>query len=91
MSELPENEVLLLRYGDLLWSAVSAFGQDPSYLVDMAEAANLIEYKRNLWQAKSEALRQAKEPDQVKELTGTIMRERGIYPPQGRRRRAAVA
>lgn len=91
MAELPENEVFLLRYGGLLWDAISAFGQDPSYLVDMAEAANLIEYKRKLWKAKSEALQLAKEPNEVKELTGSIMRERGVVPPRSRRRRAAVA
>lgn len=91
MADLSENEILLLRYGGLVWDAVAAFGADPHYLVDMAEAANLIEYKRSLWQAKSEATQQAKEPEQVKELTGSIMRARGIVPPRSRRRRATAA
>jgi hypothetical protein len=85
--ELSEED-LLLRYGGLIWSAVSAFGTDPSYLGDMAAAAGQITYKRALWDARSEAVRQANSPEEVRGLTLEIMASRGVQTPQ-RGRKAA--
>lgn len=38
------------QYGSLLEGAISAFGEDPYYLIDMAEHGALIVHKRELWQ-----------------------------------------
>lgn len=87
--ELSEDE-LFERYGGLIWSAVSAFGVDPSYLGDMTEAANQIAYKRQLWDARSEAVRRANHPDEVRALTVSIMEDRGVESPSSRKRRIAA-
>lgn len=84
-AEITEEECLS-RYGPLQWEALVAFATDPTYLCEMAEAANLILYKRELWEARAEALAKAETPDQVKSLTDRLLRERGIQVP---RRRAA--
>lgn len=87
--ELSEDD-LFERYGGLIWSAVSAFGEDPSYLGDMTEAANSIAYKRQMWNARSEAVKQADHPDDVRALTVSIMESRGVVSPTARKRRAAA-
>lgn len=73
--ELNEDQ-LLDRYGPLVWEALCSFTMDPSYLATMAESANLIEYRRDLWSARSEAVALADTPEQVKELTEQIMASR---------------
>lgn len=86
MSELSETEILT-SYGDLLWESVSAFGQDARYAVDMVDSANLIAYKRALWEARSQAVKVAQTPDAVRPLTLKIMAEKGIEPPRKRNSR----
>lgn len=81
------DEELLERYGALIWCAVSAFGEDPSYLGDMASQARMISYKRDLWSARSEAQKRGISGDQLKEATQNILQERGVSTP--RRARAA--
>lgn len=76
------EEDLLEQYGGLIWSAVSAFGEDPSYLGDMAAAANQILYKRALWSARAEAVQRAEPSDDVRTLTHVIMAERGVQSPR---------
>lgn len=44
--ELTDSEILD-RYGALLWSAISAFREDPSYIVEMGEAAAALRARRN--------------------------------------------
>lgn len=75
--ETHEHE-LLRDLGPLLWDAIAAFGRDLTYFVDMSEAANLIEYKRQLWKARTEAVRRATHPDEVKGLTEIILTEWGV-------------
>jgi hypothetical protein len=87
-TELSETQILS-KHGDLLWVAVSAFGHDPAYLADMVESADLIKYKREMWNARSEASKLASCPEEVREHTARIMSERGIVPPSNKRRRAA--
>ena len=84
--ELSEEEILL-RYGTLIWRAVSAFGEDPSYLGDMAAQARMISYKRDLWSARSEAQKRGVSGDSLREATQSILKERGVHTP--RRSRAA--
>lgn len=43
--ELTDSEILD-RYGALMWCAVSAFRQDPSYIVEMAESAASLRARR---------------------------------------------
>lgn len=90
--ELSETEIDA-RYGVLMRDAVSAFKDDPSYLVEMAESAALLRYKRQMWEARVEAQKECRDKEQVRELTQRIMAERGIYPParSNRRRRKAAA
>lgn len=87
LRELSEDE-LLERYGGLIWSAVSAFGEDPSYLGDMASAANQILYKRALWAARAEATQKAESPDDVRDLTREILAQRGVHSPRSTNRAA---
>lgn len=47
------DEQLVSRYGSFMQGAVAAFQADPSYLVDMAEHANTIAYKRAVCDAKT--------------------------------------
>lgn len=84
--EISEEEILAV-YGLLLWSALEAFSADPTYFAEMSESANLICYKRSLWEARSLAVAKAATPDEVPSLTEQILSERGIEPP--RRRKAA--
>lgn len=56
-SELTDIEIRR-DYGALIEDAVSAFQYDPSYLIDMAEHASLIAYKRALWEVRMEVQRQ---------------------------------
>lgn len=44
-TELTDSEITH-RYGTLMQSAISAFRQDPSYIVDMAEAAARLQARR---------------------------------------------
>lgn len=44
-NELTDAEILS-RYGPLMQGAVSAFREDPSYIVQMAEAAASLKSKR---------------------------------------------
>jgi hypothetical protein len=81
------DEELLLRYGALIWCAVSAFGEDPSYLGDMAAQARMISYKRDLWSARSEAQKRGVSGDELRSVTQDILQERGVRTP--RRARAA--
>jgi len=83
--ELTDGEIRQ-RYGSLIQRAVSAFGSDPSYLVDMAEHASLIEYKRQLWKARSLATERlngsaSSEPGVVRDMALAILGEWGVYPP----------
>lgn len=85
--ELSEDEILA-TYGALLWTALTSFGEDPTYFVSMSEQANLIEYKRGLWDARAEASRQSADPVVVRDLTEKILISRGVQTPR-RRGRAA--
>lgn len=96
--ELSESEIIE-AYGPLIQGAIAAFGQDSSYLVDMAEHASQIVYKRRLWQARTEANNRLKgtNPDSetVKETAAAILDEWGVRQPTRfsrttRRRRASV-
>lgn len=69
------------QFGETIWDAIGAFTQDPSYLAEMIESANLIEYKRQLWGIRAEAIRRANTPEEVKAITQQILLERGIQPP----------
>lgn len=86
-AEITEDQILT-EYGGLLWDALRSFGQDPTYFADMCESANLIEYKRKLWEARADAVARAETPDQVRDITERLLEERGVQAPQ-RRRRAA--
>lgn len=86
-SELSDDEILT-AYGPLIQRAVAAFETDPSYLVDMAEHATLIEYKRSLWRARTEAAQQLRnqqaakpEPEAVRELAGALLKQWGVLAP----------
>lgn len=48
------DEQIEQRYGELLKDARTAFLEDPSYLVDIAEHSSLIAYKRKLWDVRME-------------------------------------
>lgn len=76
-----EDEEVLALYGPTMWDAMQAFSQDPAYFRQMAEAANLIAWKRDLWSARKEAERRGVEHDQVQEAALEILAERGIEPP----------
>lgn len=78
--ELNETEIRR-DYGALLAGAVSAFEHDPSYLVDMAEHASLIAYKRALWEVRMEAQRAARDGECLEEVIAEMMRDRGIVAP----------
>lgn len=56
-SEMTELEIRR-DYAVLLEDALDAFEHDPSYLIDMAEHASLIAYKRSLWEVRMEVQRQ---------------------------------
>ena len=45
-SELTEEEITS-RYGGLIKTAISAFREDPSYIVEMAETCAKIKARRN--------------------------------------------
>lgn len=45
-TELTDSEIVT-RYGNLMQAAVSAFRSDPSYVVDMAEAAGSLLARRS--------------------------------------------
>lgn len=81
------------RYGVLMRDAVSAFKDDPSYLVEMAESAALLRYKRQMWEARVEARKESRDKEQVREITMRIMHERGVHPParSTRRKRSKAA
>lgn len=83
---LTEEQVLAL-YGPTLWDAMVAFSQDPHYFRQMAEAANLIVWKRDLWSARKEAERRGAERDEVQDVALQILAERGIEPPPTSRTR----
>lgn len=52
------NEVEIRRdFGGLIEGAMQAFQHDPSYIVDMAEHASLIAYKRALWEVRMQVQR----------------------------------
>lgn len=53
-SELSDSEISK-QYGSLMETAVSAFREDPSYIVQMAEAAASLKQKRRARSAKSVA------------------------------------
>lgn len=99
--ELSENEIFS-AYGSFIQGAVAAFARDPSYLVDMAEHATLIEYKRLLWRARTEASAQLKAqlkekptPDDVRSLAAELLKQWGVSAPgkfsRGSRRRRSEA
>ena len=96
--ELSETEIVA-TYGPLIQGAVAAFGNDHSYLVDMTEHASLIEYKRQLWKARTEASTKLKrsndllDPESVREAAYVILAQWGVRQPsklsRGSRRRRA--
>jgi hypothetical protein len=51
-SELTDREILQ-RYGGLMQSAVVAFRQDPSYIVEMAETSASIRARRSTRQKRA--------------------------------------
>ena len=53
-NELTDAEILD-RYGSLMRGAVSAFREDPSYIVQMAEAAASLKMKRQARSVKGAA------------------------------------
>lgn len=55
-SELSEVEIRR-DFGGLIEGAMQAFQHDPSYIVDMAEHASLIAYKRALWEVRMQVQR----------------------------------
>jgi hypothetical protein len=91
-SELTDIEIRR-DYGALIESAVSAFQYDPSYLIDMAEHASLIAYKRALWEVRMEVQRQ--EGFAKQSMIDELLIARGIRPPaklsRGSRRRPKEA
>lgn len=48
-------EIDVAAYTDLVKDAISAFGRDTAYAIDMARAAATIESKRNVWRQRLEA------------------------------------
>ncbi len=78
--ELSDSEISA-RYGVLMEDAVSAFMADPNYIVEMAESAALLRYKREMWQARTEASQETSCKETIRERTTQIMEERGIHPP----------
>lgn len=79
----PETD-LLDEHGQTIWDAIQAFTEDPSYLAEIVESANLIDYKRQLWDIRSEAIKQADSPDKVREISERLIAERGLTPPKSR-------
>lgn len=88
--ELSESEIAA-TYGPLIQGAVAAFGTDHSYLVDMAEHASLIEYKRLLWRARTEASSRLKgsspSPERVKQEAFLLLDQWGVKAPSRLTRR----
>ncbi len=78
--ELSEEEIER-QYGTLMQSAVSAFRDDPSYVIDMAEAAAVVKYKRTLSESRLEALRHTQDREEVKQITQNIMESKGYAEP----------
>jgi hypothetical protein len=54
--ELSDDE-LKSMFSALLTEGITAFAVDPTYLVDMAENAQLLKYKKDLWAARMEVTR----------------------------------
>ena len=104
-AELSSDEINTV-YGPLIQRAVTAFGSDLSYLVDMAEHATLIEYKRLLWKARVEAANNLRskqddpsirpDPDDVRQAAAALLLQWGVSAPSkfsrgSRRRRTEVS
>ena len=79
--ELTDDEIEQ-RYGTLLRGAVSAFRDDPSYIIDMAESASMLRYKRELNLARQSAATQTDDKEEIAQIAQQIMEERGLFPPQ---------
>lgn len=62
------------RFGPLIESAFEEFRSDPSYLIDMAQSAASIAYRRDMDQARADALERGVP-------VAEIVAERGIKPP----------
>jgi len=56
LTELTDEE-LDERFGRLVTEANSAFAIDPRYIIEMAESAALLIYKKDLWKARMEVQR----------------------------------
>lgn len=78
--ELSDEEISK-RYGVLMENAVSAFQADPNYIVEMAESAAQLRYKREMWQARTEAAQQTSCKEEIRELTLSKLEARGVHPP----------
>ena len=61
----PTEDELLERYSALMWEALVAFATDPSYATEMCEAANLIDYRKQLM---AETLRRREEERRLRAL-----------------------
>lgn len=75
---------ILTRLGKTISASLTAFREDPSYLVDMAEHAGLISYKRDLWKIRGEAQRERRagiSDEPMEELIRHKMDARGVKQP----------
>jgi hypothetical protein len=90
--ELSDTEIKR-RYGALLTSGVSAFRDDPQYLVEMAETAVQQRYNKRLKEAKAGIRREhpGMEPALVLSNAEEVLRSEGLVAPArpSKRRRAA--
>lgn len=67
--EITEEECLQ-RYGPLIWEALIAFATDAEYLIDIVNAANIVQTKRDLWASRSEEFRERQRLSKLRNRLG---------------------
>lgn len=82
--ELSDDEIKA-GFGNLLDSALLCYIEDPQYVLDMCEWGALVEYRRRVFEVRSEVAK-THVGSAVKQETERVCTARGIYPPAKRSR-----